>query len=118
MAMKTEISRKTNIPGIRPRLRAVLEWCKRTAGRCYAFASGKVWLTRRGSNEVARMSSACHPWQIDFGGERMELNKLFTMLSIGDRIRVFCDDGVVVAEKISQTQFQVVHSQSMTKWLQ
>jgi len=118
--MNTEIQRKTN-RGIRLRLSALLAWCKRAAGRCCAFRSGKPWLAKADRNhraEAARIMSACHPWQIDFGGERMELSKLFTILSIGDRIRVFCDDGIVVAEKISQTQFKVVHSQSMTKWLQ
>ena len=36
-------------------------------------------------------------------------------LSIGDRIRVFCDDGVVVAEKISQTQFKEIHVEMMAE---
>jgi len=32
----------------------------------------------------------------------MEFEELVKVLNIGDRIRVLCDDGVVVAEKISQ----------------
>jgi len=36
----------------------------------------------------------------------MEFEEVVKVLNIGDRIRVLCDDGVVVAEKISQTQFR------------
>jgi hypothetical protein len=36
-------------------------------------------------------------------------------LNIGDRIRVLCDDGALVAEKISQTQFELIHCQVMSK---
>ncbi len=37
------------------------------------------------------------------------------MLTIGDRIRFLCDDGVLVAEKMSQTQFKLVSAESMSK---
>jgi hypothetical protein len=43
------------------------------------------------------------------------LTEFIKTLSIGDRIRVFCDDGVVVAEKISQTQFKEIHVEIMAE---
>jgi len=45
----------------------------------------------------------------------MELEELIKVLRIGERIRVFCDDGVIVAEKISQTQFKLIHCQTMSE---
>jgi hypothetical protein len=50
---------------------------------------------------------------VDFAGEPVALTEFIKTLSIGDRIRVFCDDGVVVAEKISQTQFKEIHVEMM-----
>jgi len=41
----------------------------------------------------------------------MEFEEVVKVLNIGDRIRVLCDDGVVVAEKISPTQFELIHYQ-------
>jgi hypothetical protein len=43
------------------------------------------------------------------------LPEFIKTLSIGDRIRVFCDDGVVVAEKISQTQFKEIYVEVMAE---
>ena len=43
-----------------------------------------------------------------------ELEKVVKVLNIGDRIRVLCDDGVVVAEKVSQTQFVLIHYQMIS----
>ena len=37
------------------------------------------------------------------------------VLNIGDRIRVLCDDGVLVAEKISQTQFKLIYAQMLSE---
>lgn len=65
--------------------------------------------------KVWRMTSACHPPLIDLCGEGMELNKLIGILSIGERVRLFCNDGVLVAEKVSPTQVKVIHSQTITK---
>jgi len=45
----------------------------------------------------------------------MELEEFIQILRIGDRIRVLCDDGVVVAEKISQTQFKLIRCQMMSE---
>jgi len=40
---------------------------------------------------------------------RDHVEELVKVLNIGDRIRVLCDDGFIVAEKISQTQFELIH---------
>jgi hypothetical protein len=45
----------------------------------------------------------------------MDLEEFIEVLSIGDRVRLLCDDGVVVAEKISQTQFKLIHCQMMSE---
>ncbi len=44
----------------------------------------------------------------------MEFEEVVKVLNIGDRIRVLCDDGVVVAEKISPTQFELIHYQMIS----
>jgi hypothetical protein len=36
-------------------------------------------------------------------------------LRVGERIQVLCDDGVIVAEKISHTQFKLIHCQAMSE---
>jgi hypothetical protein len=56
--------------------------------------------------------------------ERIELEELSTdlkgvinKLRIGDRVRVLCDDGVILAEKISEAQFKLIHSLVMSKFI-
>jgi hypothetical protein len=97
----------------------VLDWCKRTAGKYRQFA-GRVedqlrMVGRENQFEIARVMNVSHPLHADFAGKRVELRELIKMLSIGDRIRVLCDDGVLVAEKISQTQFKVIHAETMAE---
>ena len=46
--------------------------------------------------------------------QNMEFEEVVKVLNIGDRIRVLCDDGVVVAEKISPTQFELIHYQMIS----
>jgi hypothetical protein len=70
---------------------------------------------RENQFEVARVMNVSHPLDVDFAGERVELREFAKVLSIGDRIRVLCDDGVLVAEKISQTQFKLIHTETMTE---
>ena len=51
-------------------------------------------------------------------GSRQQLvkfNELIDVLPVGERSRVFCDDGVGVAEKISQTQFKLIHCQAVSE---
>ena len=56
-----------------------------------------------------------HPLHVDFAEKSVELRELTKVLRIGDRIRVLCDDGVLVAEKISETQFKLIHAETMAE---
>lgn len=100
---------------------AMLRWCNKTAGRCrywrLAAGFGRSMTARRRQHrfEVARPANSDHALHVDFCGQRIELKELIKVLSIGDRIRVLCDDGVVVAEKISDTQFKLIHSQMVSE---
>lgn len=67
------------------------------------------------SSLLAALEKVGHPVQIDFCGEHIELKEFMKALNIGDRIRVLCDDGVLVAEKISQTQFKLIHAQMLSE---
>jgi hypothetical protein len=100
-------------------LSAVLDLCKRTADRCRRFA-GRIadqfrMAGRENQMEVARVMKVSRPLQADFTGKPVELTEFIKTLRIGDRIRVFCDDGVLVAEKISQTQFREIHAETMAE---
>lgn len=50
----------------------------------------------------------------NLSGQWIELNEVIKILRIGDCIRVLCDDGVLVAEKVSQTEFKLIDSQRMS----
>jgi hypothetical protein len=56
-----------------------------------------------------------HPLHVDFAGKPVALTEFIKTLNIGDRIRVFCDDGVVVAEEIAQTQFKEIRVEMMAR---
>ena len=95
---------------------AALDWCKKTAGRYWRFAGGIVWSITDGRRaDEFEVSLSKDPVQVDFCGERIELREFIKVLSIGDRIRVLCDDGVLVAEKLSETQFKVIHAETMAE---
>jgi len=100
------------------RVSAVLDWCKRTAGKYRRFAGSIAdqlrMVGRENQFDVARVMNVSRPLHVDFAGERVELREFAKVLSIGDRIRVLCDDGVLVAEKISQTQFKEIQAETMT----
>jgi hypothetical protein len=100
-------------------LSVVLDLCKGTADRYRRFA-GRIadrfrMAGRENQMEVARVMKVSHPLQADFAGKPVELTEFIKTLSIGDRIRVFCNDGVVVAEKISQAQFKEIHFEPMAE---
>ena len=66
---------------------------------------------------VARSMNSSKMVQLDFAGglvELKELKKFTEVMRIGDRIRAFCDDGVIEAEKISPTQFKVIYAVETT----
>ena len=97
-------------------LSKVLNLCKKIADKCRRFA-GRIadqfrMAGRENHLEVARVVNVSHPLHVDFAGEPIALTEFIKTLSIGDRIRVFCDDGVVVAEKISQTHFKEIHAET------
>lgn len=90
-------------------LATALDRCKRAAGRYWRFAGGISRSTeahrRHVESEVA-IGSYQQP---------MNFDELINVLPVGERIRVLCDDGVIVAEKISQTQFKLIHCQAMSE---
>jgi len=100
-------------------LLAVLDWCTRTADRYRRFAgriAGQLWMVgRENQSEGARVMNINHPLHADFAETSVELRELTKVLRIGDRIRVLCDDGVLVAEKISETQFKLIHAETMAE---
>lgn len=100
-------------------LPAMLDWCKRTATSYWQGVSRIVRLMRGSCrsnlSEDVRPVNVGQPSRIDFCGEDIELKEILRVLTIGDRIRILCDDGVLVAEKMSQTQFKLVGAQSMSK---
>jgi hypothetical protein len=113
------MSKKRRVWAVGLRLSAVLHWFKRTAGEYRRFAGSIAdqlrMVGRENQFEVTRVMNVSHPLHVDFAGKRVELREFTKVLNIGDRIRVLCDDGVLVAEKISQTQFKVIHAEKMTE---
>jgi hypothetical protein len=103
-------------------LSMVLDWCKRTAGRYRLFA-GRIaeqlrMVRRENQSEDTRAIIVNHPLHVELAGKSVELGELTKALRIGDRLRVFCDDGVLVAEKISETQFELIHVELMAELVQ
>jgi len=107
------MSKRYGIPRIHALLSGLLNWCKRTAESHSQGTDG----SRNGEFDAVPLTNVSHLFQADFRGQPMELKRFVNGLSIGDRIRVLCDDGVLVAEKISETQFKLVHSQMMSKFV-
>ena len=89
-------------------LSRALDMCKRTAGRYWRYASEMFRSTtaRRRQDELEVPGGSSQ--------EFIPCNQLINILRVGERIRIFCDDGVIVAEKISQTQFKLIHCQGMS----
>jgi len=100
-------------------LSVVLDWCKRTVRR-YRRDPGRIadqsrLVGKENQFEATGLMNLAHPLHADLAGECVELKEFTKILSIGDRIRVLCDDGVLVAEKISETQFKVIHAEMMAE---
>ena len=113
------MSKRHEIRAVGAPLSAVLDLCKRAADRCRRLAdriADQFRVARRENKiEVARVMKVSHPLQADFTGKPLDLTEFMKTLSIGDRVRLFCDDGVVVAEKISQTQFREINAETMSE---
>lgn len=54
---------------------------------------------------------------IDFRGDAVQFEEFIQKLNIGDRVEIMCDDGVLVAEKISKTRFEIANTQPMSPYL-
>ena len=98
---------------------ATLDWCQRILAKFLRFA-GRIGDQSRAARredriEVGPVMSPSHPIHLELAGKRVELMEFARGLNIGDRIRVFCDDGVLVAEKVSQTQLRIIQAATMTE---
>jgi hypothetical protein len=109
------MSKRRGIWAVRWPLSAALGWCKRTAGRYWPFAASTMDGRQENQFESARTADNSEPFQPDFASELLELKEFAKTLDIGDRIRMLCDDGVLVAEKISHTQFKVLYSEMISE---
>ena len=104
---------------IRLPLPVALERCKTTAEGYWQFV-GRVFrsITARGRHDYLKVDLSTHVGHSQLTDsscwQNMEFEEVVKVLNIGDRIRVLCDDGVVVAEKISQTQFELIHYQMIS----
>ena len=106
---------------VRLPLSAALGWCKKVTSRYFGFADRTVLSRERRQGDqfqVMQETNVNHSLQIEFCGDRIALKDLTAALRIGDRVRLFCDDGVVWAEKISQTQLKIIHSQAVADLMQ
>jgi hypothetical protein len=113
------MSRKSGIRGVSLPLSAVLDWCKRATDRYRRFAgriAGQSQMVRReNQSDITRATNVSNPLHVDLAGKSVELRELTKALRIGDRVRVFCDDGILVAEKISETQFELIQAEPIAQ---
>ena len=113
------MSKKLGIWAVGLPLSAMLKWYKRAAGRYQRLAQRIAYqlkmVGRRKQFKAAEVIKVSPSFHGDFAGNPAELREFTRVLSIGDRIRVLCDDGVLVAEKVSETQFRVIHAQAMAE---
>ena len=56
--------------------------------------------------------------QVDIDGGIVEFNEFIKSLQVGDRVRAFCDDGVIEAEKISATRFKLIYAVETSESIQ
>jgi hypothetical protein len=109
------MSKRQGIWVVRWPVSSALGWWKRAAGRYWRFTAPTMDGRQENRFELARTANNSEPLQADFASERVELKEFAAALNIGDRVRMFCDDGVLVAEKISQTQFKVLYSETTSE---
>ena len=69
---------------------------------------------RENSSAVARPTNDFKTVPIDLGGGIAEFEEFTKAMRIGDRVRAFCDDGVIEAEKVSQTRFKLIYNLETT----
>jgi hypothetical protein len=105
------MSKEREIPTVNSPLSAVSDRCKRIAVRFRRFAVGIV-RSITGRQQVPQFDAV---QAVRIVHENIELKESLKLLRIGDRLRVSCNDGILVVEKISQTQVKLVHSQAITE---
>ena len=81
------------------------------------FTKKPLAVRQENPREAVLTVNVSHASPIDFSGKPQELSEFIKVLRIGDRIRVFCDDGIILAEKVSQTQFKEIHAEAMAKFV-
>src|SRR2546421_12808302 len=95
-------------------LPVALDMCKTTVGRSWQFFR-RVFRsiaarTRHDHLKVDLITDVSHSLLTDSSfRQNMELEEVVKGLKIGERIRVHCDYGGVVAGKNSQTPFELIH---------
>ena len=99
---------------------AVLDWCRKTTGRYRRFAgAGQLRMVGREDRlEAARSINDSKRLHSDFDRGLIEFKQFIEVLRIGDRVRVFCDDGVIEAEKISPQLFELIYAVETTGSIQ
>jgi hypothetical protein len=70
--------------------------------------------TQENSFAVARANSDFKTVEINLGGGIDKFEEFTKAMRVGDRIRAICDDGVIEAEKVSQTRFKLIHNVETT----
>lgn len=99
------MSKRRGIWAVRSPLSAARGWCKSAADRVWQFAGSTMDGLQENHGRSKNVGQAFHG---DFGSESVELKEFARTLKIGDRFRVLSDDGVLLAEKISQKQFKLL----------
>src|SRR5437879_9234189 len=95
-------------------LPVALDMCKTTVGRSWQFFR-RVFRsitvrTRHDHLKVDLITGVSHSLLTDSScRQNMELEEVVKVLNIGDRIRVLCDDGVVVVEQESNAECARIH---------
>lgn len=115
------MSKKSQMMSNSSSLQVALDRCKRTVSRNLSRTRGVTFSTADDRSdeqfEVGSLTNVGHRLQVDLAGDEMDFDQFLQTLCVGDRIRVLCDDGVLVAEKISQTQFELIHSQAISEFI-
>lgn len=95
--------------------------CKRIARKFLRWAQGIESPTASRPRiyplDVERAKTNGQKQLIDCHGDAVQFEEFMQKLNIGDRVEIMCDDGVLVAEKISKTRFEIASTQSMSPFL-
>jgi hypothetical protein len=68
-----------------------------------------------GQENQSQLAEDGQPVHVDFIGNSIELGQLVDALRIGDRVRMLCNDGVLVVEKVSETQLRLIDSKPIAE---